>query len=181
MREDNTPRYPFLPIGKLVWDGSVVAPLKDAADLTEVIITCVVPQNYALRFTNVSWQMLITDAAANTDLKAWSDVANLTFATSTVNWQISLQKETDSGNYGVTNAFSTANVIPYSGSNWDRLYRDDFATGVIFRMGCFSGNEVAATTIQSQMEALVYTVEQVNQAYIHMVSPSTGSYGTGNN
>lgn len=178
MGPNNVPRYPFAPIGRFVWDGSVNAIATTDPDIQEIAITCVVPTGYFLRFTNVSWSGLVTDAAAVSDLNEWSDKAQLTFTQNNVNFQIALQKPAVALASTITNLFSSVNYVPQGGTNWNRLYRNEFtSSGVIFRTVKLSTNNTAATTFASQMEALIYTIEQGNEPYIYTAFMSDGSSG----
>lgn len=178
MRPDNTPIWPMSPIARLVWDGSVVVPALTGSDVSELAVVCEVPTNYAIRMTSVDWTLQITGGNSIGDMNDVTDLALLTFSSATRNRSVPLRKPAAAQLFTVTNAFSELNFTPFAGIAWNRVYRDDFSTsGIIFRNTNSSTNDTAAATYICNMEAMVYTVEQLNQAYIYTGFESLASGG----
>lgn len=181
MRPDNTPWYPIEPIGRLLWEGSVVVPALISSNISELAVTCEVPPNYALRFTAVDWTALVTNTgtASEADIMDIEDFALLTFTGNSKNRQVILQKPENASRAVITNAFTVANFVPLGGQNTNRLYLDDFSTsGIIFRSVNQSTNDTNAVTYSTSMEALVYTIEQSRQGFIYSILPHGISGGS---
>ena len=182
MLPNNIPGSPWSPIGRLIWNNSVVVPALTSGDVSEVTVTCNVLPNYALRFLNVSWSMMITGATPASHLNKWSDLANLTFPsvnTDGVNFQFGLQKEASAGDFNITNPFAALNLIPWSGSNYTRVFPKGLSSPIVFRTVNVAGTNTDATVIASQMEALVYTIEQARAAHIYSALAVSTPVGTG--
>ncbi len=176
MRPDNTPIDQGAPIGKVSWLSSVVVPALTSPDVSELAVTLTTISNYALRFINLDWTVLITNAGCQDDVNDIEDQALLTVPNLTLpNMALPIVKPAVANAYTITNKFSNTLFRPggldIPAGSWQMPFRP--TTAMVFRVANESTNTSAAAAYQSNVSALMYTIEQFNQGHIYRTSAVT--------
>ncbi len=168
MRPNNTPVTPGSPIGKVTWFSSVNIPAKITTNTEELTVTLNTISNYALRFTDITWDAQVTDADSQADLNDLEDQALITIPTTERTLSFPIGKESVAVAFNLTNQFSLCKYRAGANNMVGYDYSTPFlpTTPMVFRVVNESGNAAAATSLTSNMTALIYTVEQYNSLAI---------------
>ncbi len=177
MRPDNTPIDRSLPIGVAKWYGGFTSAAVLSTNIVEIAISFTIPANLAFRFTNLFIEGSATDAAASTTLDWFTDRSEWTLPFSGGVQHIVANKPDTASEFTITNARSSINYIPKSGSDFSRL--TEVTSPLIWRViSKASGTARVAIQWQSFASAYIYTVEQLSQGFSHKNTPIIASPGT---